>query len=117
MEELAWTPSNASSLQIGGQKRPNALGLYDMLGNLAEQCRDLIAGTYTGNTIDPPALSGDATEPYGMTAGTDSSHNINTRGGSYESSSHIYCLTQSRTLNLKRSTGTVRGFRLWLRAE
>ena len=117
VEELAWTPSNASSLQIGGQKRPNALGLYDMLGNLAEQCRDLIAGTYTGNTIDPPALSGDATEPYGMTAGTDSSHNINTRGGSYGSSGYVYCLVQSRENNLKRSTGTVRGFRLWLRAE
>jgi len=115
--ELAWTPSNASSLQIGGQKRPNALGLYDMLGNLAEQCRDLIAGTYAGNTKDPPALSGESTEPYGMSAGTDSSHNINSRGGSYGSSGYVYCLVQSRENNIKRSVGTLRGFRLWMRAE
>ena len=115
--DLAWVPGNASSLHTGGQRKPNALGFYDMLGNAAEHCRDLIAGTGTSESKDPPALSGEVTEPYGMSEGTEASWNINGRGGSYAmQSGWPYCLPNMRRLNHERSTksGTLR---LWMYAE
>ena len=61
-------------------------------------------------------MSGEVTEPYGMSEGTEASWNINGRGGSYVSSSWAYCLPNMRRLNHERSTksGTLR---LWMYAE
>lgn len=41
IEDVAWYQGNSSCAHIGGQKQPNALGLYDMSGNMYEWCRDL----------------------------------------------------------------------------
>ena len=36
IDQVAWYAGNAKSAQDVGKKRPNAFGLYDMLGNVAE---------------------------------------------------------------------------------
>ena len=115
---LAWYSSNSDSQpHLGGMKRPNALGLYDMLGNVCEHTRDLIAGSANTSDKDPPVLSGEATEPYGMAEGTDARWSINVRGGGYSHGTG-YCTVYSRRHNTYRSTGnSTQGLRLWLRAE
>lgn len=116
LQEVAWVSGNTDTLMVGGLKRPNALGFYDMLGNAAEHCRDLIEGTGTTQSQNPPALSGEVTEPYGMSEGTAANHNINSRGGGYSSNGNGHVVCQSRLLNHQRSykSGTLR---LWMRAE
>lgn len=74
--DLAWYKANRPSvdrivtagsavyggLQVVGQKRPNAWGLYDMYGNASEWCKDW-AGTY--DTAVQPVVS-----PVGPVSGT-----------------------------------------------
>jgi len=55
-----------------GSKNPNALGLYDMSGNVDEWCWDLFADITIGN----------ATNPQG---GTNTTHQRMTKGASYDS--------------------------------
>ncbi len=38
--DVAWTSDNCSTIPKMKQKQPNALGLYDMCGSLAEWCKD-----------------------------------------------------------------------------
>ncbi len=48
-EKCGWFENNSeSSTQRVGQKDPNALGLYDMHGNVREWCTDLWLGNYSG---------------------------------------------------------------------
>ncbi len=42
-EEVAWVAENCVEIPKMGQKMPNALGLYDMCGAMAEWCRDKYA--------------------------------------------------------------------------
>ena len=118
LAELAWYSGNSDlTKHIGGLKRPNAFGLYDTLGNMAEHCRDLISGTGTSTEKNAPNLEGTLTEPYGMSEGTDASWNINKRGG-YYGCGREKCACQVRRLNTTRSSaGEYLGFRLWLLDE
>ena len=112
LSPLAWYSGNSdSALHVGGQKKPNAFGLYDMLGNEKEHCRDMVPGTGSSSSYDPQPLSGDLVEPYGMTEGTESTWNIQRGGGS--GSGSTYTLVQFRGLLGKRSAAGM-GFRLWL---
>jgi len=46
LDEIAWHKGNSQGrTHDGGEKKPNAFGLYDMLGNLWEYCLEFQAGT------------------------------------------------------------------------
>ena len=59
LDEVAWTKSNTDNSVRPGLKKPNSLGVYDMSGNLSEQCLDRWR-TWPNNTIKNPyyALNG-----------------------------------------------------------
>ncbi len=94
-----------------GQKRPNAWGLHDMIGNVAEWCQDW-RGDYP---------SGAVTDPTGPTSGSSRVH----RGGSWLAHS-IHCRSAYRNGSKPGYTNAYLGFRLainreaireWLEAE
>ena len=112
LSHIAWYGGNSDdALHVGGQRKPNAFGLYDTLGNAREHCRDMVPGTANSSAYEPEPLSGDLVEPYGMTDGTESTWNIQ-RGGSF-SQGAVYTVVQIRGLLGRRSAAGM-GFRLWL---
>ena len=62
--EYAWYGGNSGNqTHPGGEKRPNAWGLYDMHGNVYEWCQDWYVSNYYANspTDDPTGPSGELT--------------------------------------------------------
>ncbi len=56
LEKIAWCGSpDKATIHPGGLKEPNAWGLYDMLGNVAEWCQDIQHGDYKGAPSDGSA--------------------------------------------------------------
>lgn len=83
IDDYAWYKENCKQLQEVKTKQPNALGIYDMSGNVWEWCHD-------GYGIYSPD---DATDP----TGTNDKYKV-LRGGCYQSAAQ-YCRTSTRYTN------------------
>lgn len=78
LDELAWYYQNSfEKYHKGGQKQPNARGLYDMLGNVAEWTADFYETNYLENLDD--SLSVNPWIP------PSRRHSRTVRGGSFDS--------------------------------
>lgn len=97
---VAWYIANASSSNLVGSKAPNALGLYDMSGNVYEWCWDL----YDSYSSSP------ATNPHGPNSQAGRFERLR-RGGYWESIAS-YCRTSFRGFNDPSSAFKGTGFRL-----
>jgi formylglycine-generating enzyme required for sulfatase activity len=54
LDDYAWYAANSGGRSHPvGQKKPNAWGLYDMSGNIAEFCQDWFSPLEAGNFVDP----------------------------------------------------------------
>ena len=120
LRPLAWTGGQNESIpleaelnqhQLGGLKHPNAFGLYDMLGNQWETCRDLVLQS-------PTPVTTAATEPLinDMAANKDAQY-VMTRGGSYYNN-YSYALAARRAwVPMAHYAWTHLGFRLFLKCD
>ena len=95
LDEIAWHSGNSGGrMQPVGLKKPNAWGLYDMIGNVWEVCRD------TWNATLP---STDQTNPAYYSGGWD----LVSRGGAFtEEASNVY--SAARRQNAKKTAEGVR---------
>ena len=78
LDKVGWHGGNSErQLRPGGQKLPNAWGLFDMHGNIREFTRDLY----------DPAPQEDATDPTGPKEGDPKNHVV--RGGAYTANAAV----------------------------
>lgn len=101
VNEVAWHKDNSNKLSPVGTKKPNALGLYDMSGSVAEWCSDFYAADYFAHStlINPK--------------GPEMSSERVVRGGSFMQSTWSSRLS-NRESHDETLTYTYTGFRLAL---
>ena len=99
VDAVAWyTDNSGSSTHPCGTKRANALGIYDMSGNVWEWCKDWYSSSYT---------SYDTNNPTGPSSG---SYRVN-RGGSWYNYAG-YCRVANRRNSTPGYRDTDLGFRV-----
>lgn len=100
LDEYAWYCGNSNrSTHPVGQKRPNSLGLFDMLGNVEEWCMDRY-GEYTDSCVIDPV-------------GHPNNESRVLRGGSFFDEKER-CRTTSRSKRLSSYYDATCGFRVVL---
>ena len=100
---VAWHAGNSKgTTHPVGEKEPNELGIYDMSGNVWEECSDFYA-YYT----DHPQIN-----PTGPTEGIYKA----SRGGCFELKKIPYCRISARAYSLLSNASNIGGFRLVLPA-
>ena len=89
-------PGGVAGARTVGQKKPNAWGLHDMLGNVSEWCSDWYKADYTNDRADP---KGAASGVFRVA-----------RGGSWHPPS-AFCRAAFRTWNVPEIRSFAMGFR------
>ena len=114
LDDIAWYSANSGQQPHEvGLKQPNAFGLYDMLGNVSEGCRDVMSGDL--HNAFRNAASGAFTEP----VATGSETKRVARGGNYSkrnSGDDHACSCRAAFRHAYYTTGSKYaeyGFRLW----
>lgn len=99
IDAVAWyTDNSGSSTHIVGSKRANALGIYDMSGNVWEWCKDWYASSY---------VSYDTNNPVGPSSGSD-----RVRRGSSRSNTASGCRVANRASDSPGTRTECVGFRV-----
>ena len=104
VKKIAWYSANSEGrTHAVGQKLPNAWGLYDMIGNTLEWCRDwFVENLGTEDVVNPVGESG----TYRVVRGSRYNYNI-----SYTRTTYRY--GQNPAINTSESNGaTAHGFRV-----
>ena len=130
---MAWNlgamPDDDKNVMAVAQLLPNAYGLYDTLGNVAELIRDIFdpeKPAPTGNPSGPEPLTADVEEPMGWTDAAAAALKGDTCKGMYRGGnivrnyafSHSACRREWANLNKNAGAGvTASGFRLWVKGE
>lgn len=105
-ENVAWYKNNSSGrTKVVGKKLPNALGIFDMSGNVWEWCRDYYDSTYYQYITD-------TIEPQGAVL----SAQRNLRGGSVQLES-VYCRNTNREGYDPSAHDSDYGFRIKLKVK
>lgn len=119
---LAWF-SETTNIRMGvGLLKPNALGLYDMLGNVGELIRDLhdpatMLRSSEDKIVGPAPLAAAVTEPAGWTTPDDTAYAI-FRGENYgRGYNRVKCSFRRAIYNVDGAWAGRFGARLWLPAE
>ena len=98
LDEIAWYSSNSNKkTHPVGTKKPNAWGLYDMLGNVLEWCADCFDDYPSGSVTDPTGPVNGAKRVF--------------RGGSWRSEAQN-CRSEYRTSNTPDYRFSILGFRV-----
>ena len=128
LKVLAWCVENSNREGHSvGELRPNAFGLYDMLGNVAEMARDVFdMSKMTG--AHPPPITSAGVDPIGWSDVSEITAAVNNasgcqcgavyRGGCWDRN-YTFVRTPARREQKVITSGwsTHLGFRLWLYAE
>lgn len=110
MMAYAWYKDNCDDIQAVGKKMPNAWGIYDMSGNVAEWCRDFYHEYFTRDERNTSYSCWKVTNPVGMLLSDSRVH----RGGSF-SSPAVECWKAVRKKEINAGKiRTDRGFRVAL---
>ena len=108
LDEVAWYNLNSNNMTHPvGQKKPNAWGIYDMLGNVWERCKDRY-GEYPQNPVIDPFVGNGGSfiiSIFGETIGSVFANYI-IRGGSF---SQCKYLTDFRSRSAVRDTAEAAG--------